>query len=123
MSRVISRHAVRDSFLGRNGLTLAFLALMLLSMLGHALTGWRFDNQERREHGQAAESLGEYVTGEDFLSTLFENWESEFLQMGAYGLLVDRVNVPWELGQSFLEPGLFVYSNQSFPRLAVLIDD
>ena len=74
MSRVVSRHAVRDSFLGRNGLTLAFLALMLLSILGHALTGWRFDNEERREHGQAAESLAEYVTGEDFLSTLFENW-------------------------------------------------
>ena len=86
MSRVVSRHAVRDSFLGRNGLTLAFLALMLLSILGHALTGWRFDNQERREHGQAAESLAEYVTGEDFLSTLFENWESEFLQMGLFVL-------------------------------------
>jgi len=86
MSRPFSRHAVRDSSLGRNGLTLAFLALMLLSMLGHALTGWRFDNQERVEHGESAQSLTEYVTGEDFLSTLFENWESEFLQMGLFVL-------------------------------------
>ncbi|HZX79371.1 MAG TPA: DUF6766 family protein [Lysobacter sp.] len=87
MSKVISRQAVRDSFLGRNALTLVFLALMLLSLVGHALTGWHANNEEREEHGAAAQPLAEYVTGADFLSSLFENWESEFLQMGLFVLL------------------------------------
>ena len=87
MPTAASRHVVPDTFLGRNGLSLAFLALMLLSLVGHALTGWRVENQERQEHGQASETLAEYVVGDHFLSTLFENWESEFLQMGLFVLL------------------------------------
>lgn len=47
MPKAASRHVVHDTFLGRNGLTLAFLALMALSLLGHVLTGWHTNNQER----------------------------------------------------------------------------
>lgn len=87
MPKAASRHVVHDSFFGRNGLTLVFLALMLLSLVGHALTGWRVNNDERIEHGQAPEPLAQYVAEPHFLSTLFENWESEFLQMGLFVLL------------------------------------
>ncbi|MFZ5656475.1 MAG: DUF6766 family protein [Pseudomonadota bacterium] len=87
MPKAASRHAVHNGFLARNGLSLAFLLLMLLSVLGHALTGWRASNQEREQHGQPPEALTEYVGGGHFLGTLFENWESEFLQMGLFVLL------------------------------------
>jgi hypothetical protein len=74
-------------FFRRNGLTLAFGALMIVSLLGHALTGNAHENVERLEHGEPPQSLGEYVAGGEFQSTLFENWESEFLQMGLFVLL------------------------------------
>ncbi|GAB2508394.1 DUF6766 family protein [Lysobacter humi (ex Lee et al. 2017)] len=75
------------SFVQRNGLTLAFAALMLLSLVGHALTGWSRANEDHREHGEAPEAFAHYLGSGEFLSTLFENWESEFLQMGLFVLL------------------------------------
>lgn len=87
MAKTFSRHAVADTFFGRNGLTLVFLLLMLLSVVGHALTGMRVNNEERAQHGEPPETLAEYVRDDHFVSTLFENWESEFLQMGLFVLL------------------------------------
>jgi hypothetical protein len=74
-------------FFYRNGLTLVFGLLVLASLVGHALTGAAHDNRERVEHGLPAQSVAEYVAGGAFQSTLFENWESEFLQMGLFVLL------------------------------------
>ena len=39
------------------------------------------------EHGSPALGLVAYIGSGNFLSALFENWESEFLQMAAYVLL------------------------------------
>jgi len=75
-------HWVRD-----NGLTLVLLALFLASDTGQLLTGWTSNNQELSEHARPALGLGGYVVSGAFLSTLFENWESEFLQMWAYVML------------------------------------
>ena len=75
------------SFFRDNGLTLALLGLFLASFAGHAIAGMGAENQERLEHGQALIGLAEFLTGGQFLSTLFENWESEFLQMWAYVML------------------------------------
>ncbi|HEY4556442.1 MAG TPA: DUF6766 family protein [Lysobacter sp.] len=79
------------SFVRRNGLSLAFITLMLLSMAGHALTGWRTDAEERRTHGQSEQTFSTYLGSAHFLSTLFENWESEFLQMGLFVLLTAKL--------------------------------
>ncbi|WP_306224302.1 DUF6766 family protein [Bosea beijingensis] len=76
------RHLLRD-----NGLTLALSAMFLVSLIGMALTGHASRNQELVEHGQAALGLGAYLSGGTFLSALFENWESEFLQMAVYVVL------------------------------------
>lgn len=76
-----------SSFLRNNGLILAFAALMLVSLAGHVGAGWRFDSQERQQDLQPVQSLLAYISGGDFLSSLFENWESEFLQMGLFVLL------------------------------------
>ena len=72
----------RHGFVQRNSLTLAFAVLMVLSLVGHALTGAAQENAERASHGLPPETVGEYLGSGSFQSTLFENWESEFLQMG-----------------------------------------
>jgi len=51
------------------------------------LTGFSVYNQQLAEHGQASISAGQYAHSGHFLSALFENWESEFLQMSAYVVL------------------------------------
>lgn len=76
------RHFVRD-----NGLTLVLAGMFLVSLIGMALTGHVARNQELAEQGQAAVGLSSYLTGGLFLSALFENWESEFLQMAVYVVL------------------------------------
>ena len=70
-----------------NGLTIVLMMLFALSLIGQWLTGWRFENQELARHGGHALTLGQYATDAQFISTVFENWESEFLQMSAYVLL------------------------------------
>ena len=69
----------RHSFLYRNSLSLAFLILFALSFALHAIGGWKESNDERAEHGQAAETLGEFLTGAEFWFQSFQNWQSEFL--------------------------------------------
>jgi uncharacterized protein DUF6766 len=76
-----------DSFFRRNGLSIVVLALMLASLAGQVVTGRLVYNQEREEHGLSAISLGQYLTSGHFVAATFENWESEFLQMGMYVLL------------------------------------
>ncbi|WP_342380124.1 hypothetical protein NVS55_11145 [Myxococcus stipitatus] len=74
-------------FLRDNGLSIALLVLFGLSLIGHSIAGHLHSNEEAREHGQPLSSFGQYLTSGDFLESVFENWESEFLQMGAYVLL------------------------------------
>ncbi|GAB4073275.1 hypothetical protein KHC28_01245 [Ancylobacter sonchi] len=74
-------------FLRDNGLTLALGTMFLFSVIGMALTGRASFNKELVDHGQAALGLVAYVHSGEFLSSLFENWESEFLQMAVYVVL------------------------------------
>lgn len=76
------RRLLRD-----NGLTIVLLTIFLATLVGQALTGWHVDSEERLEHGQAALSFLPYLQSGAFLSALFENWESEFLQMWAFVML------------------------------------
>jgi membrane protein implicated in regulation of membrane protease activity len=70
-----------------NGLTLALLALFTFSIGGHALSGWGVNNQDRLEHGHAVIGLMAYLASGEFMSSVFENWESEFLQMAVFVVL------------------------------------
>lgn len=68
-------------------LTLVLMAMFLLFLAGQFATGLADYNQERVEHGQAAATFGAYLyTGHPW-EALFENWESEFLQMAVFVLL------------------------------------
>lgn len=57
------------------------MALTLASLTGHALSGHAAENHERVQRGVTEIALSEYLRSGGFLSTLLENWESEFLQM------------------------------------------
>lgn len=70
-----------------NSLSIALFALFAASVIGHAWSGWLANNEELvRDHASPL-GLGAYLTSGAFGSTLFENWESEFLQMWAYVML------------------------------------
>lgn len=70
-----------------NGLTIALLALFAASLCGQVAAGFAAENAGRVQHGQATLGMWSYLASGSFLSALFENWESEFLQMWAYVML------------------------------------
>lgn len=70
-----------------NGLTIILLLLFAVSVTGQWLTGWRVSVEDAARHGETALPLAAYTLSPEFLSALFENWESEFLQMSAYVVL------------------------------------
>lgn len=82
---VSSRAAVR--FLRDNGLTLAFLAFFAVTLGAQAVTGFMELNEELHEHDREVFSFGAYLTSGHFIEATFENWESEFLQMGVFVVL------------------------------------
>lgn len=70
-----------------NGLSIVVFLLFALSLAGHSCAGWKSYNEEERDHGGAEISYGEFLTTSEFGETVFENWESEFLQMAFYVVL------------------------------------
>ena len=74
-------------FLRDNGLSITLFVLFLVSLVGQALTGWRAHAEELRMHELPAIGFLAYLTSGHFISAVFENWESEFLQMAAYVVL------------------------------------
>lgn len=75
------------SWVYRNGLSIVFIALFLVTLAAQALTGWKVHNEELINGGMQALSLMEYALSGHFISATFENFESEFLQMALYVLL------------------------------------
>jgi hypothetical protein len=78
MRRFIREHSLSS---------VALAAFLVIWLGGQAWAGHRTFNEEQRAHGEAGVSFGEYLTRADFGEATFENWESEFLQMGVYVLL------------------------------------
>lgn len=74
-------------FLRNNGLTIVLSALFIGTLIGMISAGYSTYNQELSIHGSSPLSLIEYLQTGQFYSALFENWESEFLQMGVYVIL------------------------------------
>jgi hypothetical protein len=70
-----------------NGLSIVMFGLFWVFWLGQSLTGLHQYNEEQREHGQPSVSYGQYLKSGEFMEVTFENWESEFLQMGAFVVL------------------------------------
>jgi hypothetical protein len=82
MARTANRNWLRD-----NGLTIVLSTLFFASFAGQLFTGLAAENNERLLDGRPMLELPAYFGSGAFLSSVFENWESEFLQMGAYVVL------------------------------------
>lgn len=70
--------------LRENGLTIVLIVATMTTLVGMMATGISVYNDELARHHQPGVSLAAYLASGHFLSALFENWESEFLQMSAY---------------------------------------
>jgi len=82
-----SAYLARRSFLREHGLTLAFTAFFAIAMVGQTIAGFGVLNDELVDHGRRALSMLEYLGSGHFIEATFENWESEFLQMGLFVVL------------------------------------
>ena len=68
-------------------LTLVLMAMFLLFLVGQMLTGLYEYNATQREHGEQVVTIVGYLSTGHPWEALFENWESEFLQMAVFVLL------------------------------------
>ena len=71
-------------FLRENGLSITLFLLFGFSLAGQFIAGWKDFNEEELSHGKPAVEAVEYLYEGHFWEALFENWESEFLQMAVY---------------------------------------
>jgi hypothetical protein len=60
--------------------------LFLLCLVGHSLAGYYDYNDDQQTHQQAPLRYTRYLLSSHFWASVFENWESEFLQMAVYVL-------------------------------------
>lgn len=79
--------AKKHSFLFRNSLSIVLISLLLISITAQFYTGLQVHNEERLENGLAPRTPIEYAQSGHFIQATFENWESEFLQMGLFVIL------------------------------------
>jgi hypothetical protein len=77
----------KNSFLYKNSLTIVFLILFVLSLVGQFFTGFVEYNDELKNDHYPAITLAHYLLSGHFISATFENWESEFLQMALFVIL------------------------------------
>ena len=75
------------TWLRDRGLTLVLMSMFAVALVGQVGTGLAEYNAERRADGQPQVTLGNYLRTGHPGEALFENWESEFLQMGVFVLL------------------------------------
>jgi hypothetical protein len=73
------RGIVRD-----HALTLVFLLLLVLALVGQAISGVFLFNDEQLVNGGAQVSVVRYLTSSEFAVDVAENWQSEFLQFFLY---------------------------------------
>jgi len=68
-------------------LTLALMAMFLLFLVGQLFTGLAEYNDEQAQHAHTTVSMSGYLATGHPWEAIFENWESEFLQMAVFVLL------------------------------------
>ena len=85
-TRVAASRGLRD-VLRENSLSLVLFGFFLLFLGGQSIAGWLEHNETARSHGEQVLGFLPYLLTAHFWEAVFENWESEFLQMAAYVLL------------------------------------
>jgi hypothetical protein len=74
-----------------NSFTLVLFAIFLACFAIHALGGTAELNQEQLAHGEQTVSVLRFLTSSQFWFQSFQNWQSEFLVVGAVALLGIRL--------------------------------
>jgi len=72
------------SFIKNNSLSISFFIIFLLSLVAQIHFGHEEYNKELAENNGSPVDLSGYLTSGHFVESTFENWESEFLQMGLF---------------------------------------
>src|SRR5215212_598407 len=72
---------MKKGFFYQNSLTIVFFILFLLSLIGQFFSGCKEDDN------YPPVTISKYTTSGHFISSTFENWESEFLQMALFVIL------------------------------------
>ena len=75
------RRFVRD-----NSLSLFFLALFVLALVGQSIAGYNVYNQEQLAHDGQPISYVRFLVSSDFGANVLENWQSEWLQFWLFAL-------------------------------------
>src|SRR5688500_3004376 len=70
-----------------NALSITMIGAFLIFLVLQSVFGWHVRNEELAQAGVAPDPWWRYVRTGHFAESVFENWESEFLQMGFYVLL------------------------------------
>lgn len=76
----------RDDLLTRlyeNSLLIVMTLIFLATWLAQSLNNWRFFNEDRVDHDLPPVSWRRYVLDPDFWERTLQNWQSEFLAVGA----------------------------------------
>jgi hypothetical protein len=74
-------------WLYENSLSVVLLIIFLGLLGGQSIAGYLQHNEELTSHNDPTISYVNYLGSGAFIESVFENWESEFLQMGAYVIL------------------------------------
>jgi hypothetical protein len=74
-------------WLYENSLSVVLLLIWLGLLGGESIAGDLQHNEELTSHNDPTLSYAHYLGSGAFIESVFENWESEFLQMGAYIIL------------------------------------
>jgi hypothetical protein len=74
-------------WLRANALSVTMFGAFLLFLVLQSVFGWQVRNEELTQYGHTTEGFLAYLGTGHFAEAVFENWESEFLQMGGYVLL------------------------------------
>lgn len=77
----------RQTYFYRNGLTIVFVTLFVVTLCAQALTGWKQHNTDLKDDHAQEITFTTYLQSGHFISATFENFESEFLQMFLYVVL------------------------------------
>jgi hypothetical protein len=85
--RLPDRPTRLDQIWHDHGLSIVLASLFVATVLGQTLTGWHVHNQQERQHGEPPVTLSAYLVTGHFGEAIFENTESEFLQMAFYVVL------------------------------------
>lgn len=70
-----------------NGLSIAFISFTVITLFGQSVMGWKEHNDELLKQGIDSKLYSDYLLSGHFIQATFENWESEFFQMGLYVFL------------------------------------